>query len=538
MSRNYRVVRRVQDYFGMAQNFVGCDRDQSFLMPPDVRDWLPEGHLAWFVLDAVAGMDLGEFYVSYRVDGVGRRPYDPAMMVALLLYSYARGVRSARRIERACEEDVAFKMIAMMETPDHATIARFVARHEAALGELFGQVLRLCDEAGLVRPGVVAIDGTRLAGNASPEANREFEQIARAILAEARATDEAEDEQFGEARGDELPEELRTPEGRREFLRRARQKRVREQTDEEPVAEEEPGDGEASRGEPEYEFDAERIVARVQGREGWLREARRQLEQRRWQEPEPVARSREERLLQAAERLEEELSAERSGNEAYEAYRAQGRMKNGRRFGSPPKPYDPPHIPEGKVNVTDPDSKHLKATRTRGYVQGYNAQAVVDEGQIVLAAEITNSTVDWSQLDPMVSATIAELAKAGVEARLEVALADSQYWNEEHIDEVIANKHVQVLIPPESSLRQEPRRGWTGGLYDWMRAVLKAKLGGELYRKRKHMIEPVFGHTRHNRQVTRFHRRGRAAVRTEWRLLMATHNLTKLHRSQIAAMAA
>src|SRR5204863_5933252 len=124
-------------------------------------------HLAWFVLDAVAGMDLAEFYVAYRGDGVGRRAYDPAMMVALLLYAYARGVRSARKIERACEEDVAFKTIAMLERPDHATIARFVERHEAALAGLFGQVLELCARAGLVRPGVVAIDGTRMAGNAS-----------------------------------------------------------------------------------------------------------------------------------------------------------------------------------------------------------------------------------------------------------------------------------------------------------------------------------------------------------------------------------
>ena len=120
-----------------------------------------------------AGRGRGDGFarVLWRVsrDGVGRRAYDPAMVVALLLYGYSRGVRSAREIERACEEDVAFKTIAMMETPDHATIARFVARHEAALAELFGQVLGLCDEAGLVRPGVVAIDGTRMAGNASRE---------------------------------------------------------------------------------------------------------------------------------------------------------------------------------------------------------------------------------------------------------------------------------------------------------------------------------------------------------------------------------
>ena len=186
-------------------------------MPPDVRDWLPDGHLAWFVLDAVADVDLTAFYGAYRRDGMGRPAYEPAMMVALLLYSYARGVRSARKIERACEEDVAFRVIAGLAKPDHATIARFVDKHEAALADLFGEVLRLCDEAGLVRPGVVAVDGTRLAGNASRSSNRDFEEIAREILEEAKAIDAAEDELYGEARGDELPEQLRTREGRREF---------------------------------------------------------------------------------------------------------------------------------------------------------------------------------------------------------------------------------------------------------------------------------------------------------------------------------
>jgi hypothetical protein len=171
-------------------------------------------------------------------------------------------------------------------------------------------------------------------------------------------------------------------------------------------------------------------------------------------------------------------------------------------------------------------------------VQGYNAQAVVDEGQIVLAAEITNSSVDWSQLDPMITATITELERVGVSGRPETAVADTQYWNEEHIDEVIAKKHVQVLIPPDSGTRDTPRPGWTGGRYTWMRYVLGSELGERLYRKRKQMIEPVFGHTKHNRSVTRFHRRGRAAVRTEWRLLMATHNLSKLHRHQIATRGA
>ncbi len=190
----------------------------------------------------------------------------------------------------------------------------------------------------------------------------------------------------------------------------------------------------------------------------------------------------------------------------------------------------------GKGEYPDPDS-HCMKTRD-GYVQGYNAQAVVTEEQIVIAAEITTSTVDWSQLDPMVSAAIDELERAGVGGRTQVALADTQYWNEEHLDEVVANKHVQVLIPPEARTRDEPRPGWTGGRYDWMRAVLKGEVGQQLYRNRSAMIEPVFGNTKHHRSVTPFLRRGRSAVRTEWRLPMATHNLAKLHHHRQATLGA
>ena len=452
------------------------------------------------------------------------------MMVTLVLYAYATKQRSSRAIECHCRQDVAYRVITGNVVPDHATIARFVVRHETALAALFGEVLKLCDRAGLVKPGLVAIDGTLLAGNASQGANREFEQLAREILAEAKATDEAEDQLYGDARGDELPEQLRTPEGRREFFGKIKRKRQGQRMDaQQPEGEVSPG------AEGEFEFDPERIVARVQGREGWLRDARRQLEQRRWQDPDPIRRSRPERVLLAAE-LEAELDAERAGNEGYEHYRATGRDKQGRRLSRPPKPYTPPQVPEGKVNVTDPDSKHIKANDT--YVQGYNAQAVVDQGQVVLAAEITNSTVDWSQLDPMLTATIGELERAGVTARPQTVIADTQYWNEQHMDEVIANKHVQVLIPPDSGTRETPRPGWTGGRYTWMRYVLACELGERRYRKRKHMIEPVFGHTKHNRGVTRFHRRGRTAVRTESRLLMATHNLNKLHRHQIATTGA
>src|SRR5947209_4488089 len=206
----------------MPQNFIEGSREQGFLLPPDVRDWLPADHLAWFVIDAVGQMDLSAFYGSYRADGHGRAAYEPSMMVTLVLYAFATDVRSSRAIERHCRQDVAYRVITGSLVADHATIARFIVRHQGALAGLFSEVLRVCDQAGLVAPGVVAIDGTRLAGNASKERNHEFGKIAEEIVEQVKATDEAEDEQFGQARGGELPEQLRTPEGRSEFFGKAR----------------------------------------------------------------------------------------------------------------------------------------------------------------------------------------------------------------------------------------------------------------------------------------------------------------------------
>src|SRR3979411_686826 len=152
----------------MPQNFIDSYREQGFLLPPDVGEWLAADHLAWFVIDAVAEMDLRAFYAAYRADGHGRAAYEPSMMVTLVLFAYATKQRSSRAIECHCRQDVAYRVISGNVVPDHATIARFVVRHEAALAELFGEVLALCDQAGLVRPGVGAIDGTRLAGDARP----------------------------------------------------------------------------------------------------------------------------------------------------------------------------------------------------------------------------------------------------------------------------------------------------------------------------------------------------------------------------------
>ncbi|HME04099.1 MAG TPA: transposase [Solirubrobacteraceae bacterium] len=459
----------------MAQNFLTCDREQSFLLPPDLRDWLPEDHLAWFVVGAVGVMDLSGFYAAYREDGLGRAAYEPSMMVALILYCWSRGMRSARRIERACLEDVACRVIAANQRPDHATIARFIERHQGALGDLFGEVLVLCADAGLATVGVVAIDGTKVAANANRDQTMSYEQVAQAIVEEAIATDAAEDAEFGGRRGDELPE----------------------------------------------------AVATRQGRERWLRDARKRLDRERAERGEVIPRSRGKRLVKAKARLEEELAVDLEANRAYEAYRARGVDKTGRRFGKPPKPYTPSELPGGKVNLSDPDSKLVHGMR--GWVQGYNAQAVCNEQHLILAAEVMTASPDFGHLEPMLSAAQAELAGAGVNQNPEVVVADAGYWHLEQMNK-ITGKGVPVLIPPDSTHRRDPRPGWTGGAYAFMRSVLAGERGKALYKQRAQLVEPVFGDAKHNRGFTRFARRGRAAARTEWRLLAATHNLLKLHQ--------
>jgi transposase len=216
----------------MPQNFLGCDREQAMLMPPSLREWLGEDHLVWLVLDVVEEMDLGEFYAGYRVDGHGRAAHDPAMMVALLLYSYALGQRSSRAIERRCHEDVPTRVICANQAPDHTTIARFRVRHQDALARTFTQVLTLCARAGLVSVGVVALDGTAMAANASLEATRSYPAILEEVdrmLAEAEQADAAEDAGHGTSRGNELPAELADRSSRLERLRRCRHELEAEQ---------------------------------------------------------------------------------------------------------------------------------------------------------------------------------------------------------------------------------------------------------------------------------------------------------------------
>jgi hypothetical protein len=415
--------------------------------------------------------------------------------------------------------------------PDHSTIAAFRVRHEDALAELFTGVLGLCRRAGLVSVGVVAIDGTKIAANASREANRGYEQIAREILAEAAETDGREDELYGESRGDELPEQLRTSEGRRAALREAKEKLERER---EADREAQPDTDEPEGAGAEIELDPERFVTRSHGRRAWFREARRALDEQRAREARPVARSRAERLAESAHRLEQELAIEHKANAAYEAWRQHGIAADGSRRIAPgtTKPYRPPELSAGTINATDPDSRLVKTVGQRA-LQGYNAQAAVNEHQIVVAAEVTVDSPDFGHLEPIVDATQRELAIIGAESPA-VVVADAGYWHKRQMENVV-DRGIQVLIPPDSGLRKSARPGWDGGLYAFMRRVLSTDQAKALYRKRQATVEPVFGQMKFNRGFDRFGRRGRSACRSEWRLFGASHNLLKLHSHRTVA---
>ena len=353
----------------MSYNLIECNREQMYLMPVSLEDWLPEGHLAWFILDAVEAIDLSRFYLKYRVDGWGRAAYDPQMMVSLLLYAYCLGVRSSRQIERACEMDVAFRVITANQKPDYSTVCRFRSQNEEELGMLFTQVLRLCAEAGLVKVGVVALDGTKVKANASLSANRTEEHIeaeVKKMLAEAREKDEEEDRLFGkDSRGDEIPEGLKD--------RRTR-------------------------------------LARLQ-------ECRERL-----------AREKEEKVQCQVEKIEKRQVEEE----------AMGHKKRGRKLKELTKVVQ--EEAKSKANVTDPDSRIMK-TRA-GYIQGYNAQAMVDRGQVIIAADVTQEENDVHQLHPMTEKAQRELKVVGIEEGIKRELADAGYWSEDNI----ANSS---LIDPE-----------------------------------------------------------------------------------------
>ena len=459
----------------MGQNFIPDTVNQTLLFPPSLHDWLPEGHLARFLLDVVSTLDLSAIYASYQEkDGRGQAAYAPEMMVRLLLYGYARGVYSSRKIQTRTFEDVAFRYLSGDQHPDHATIAEFRKRHLEALSGLFTQALLLCSEAGLVKLGHVSIDGTKIKANASKhkaqsyarmnETEARLKQEIDALLKQAEETDAAEDAQYGkDRRGDELPAELQRRESR---LRK-------------------------------------------------IGEAKAALEQ---EAKEKAAQQRAEAEQKVAQREEEQQRT--------------GKKKRGRK----PEVTDPEQAkPDDTTqrNFTDPESRIMPDGANKGsFVQGYNAQIAVDSAsQVIVAAEVTQDTNDKKQLLPMIA-----LIAANLEQKPEKVSADTGYFSEANVtDESVKDvdlyvatgrdKHSDVVEtnsdpPPPGASPKEA-----------MREKLRTQAGRTVYKMRKAIVEPVFGQIKEQRGFRRFSLRGKENVRREWRLVCAVSNLLKLFRA-------
>ena len=459
---------------GMSKQFRNCNLDQAFLLPPSLQDWLPEGHLARFVAEVVGTLDLSGMYAKYEEgDGRGLAAYDPRMMVRLLIYGYCRGVASSRRIERATHEDVAFRYWAADEHPDHDTIADFRKEHLANLSELFVQVLRLCQQAGLVKLGHVALDGTKIKANASQhkamsygrmeEAEKKLQAEVEALLAEAARLDAEEDGKYGKGRrGDELPPEL----------------------------------------------------ARRESRLAKIREAKAALEQE---------------AREAAKQKQAEVEAQLQEREKQE-------QERGRKFGGrPPQVPDPERAqpkPEAQRNFTDPESRIMKDGATKEFVQAYNAQAGVDShAQVIVAAAVTQQTNDKKQLVPML-----EQVEAMTGSQPQQVTADAGYFSEKQVTDAKL-KEIDLLVAPDRQKHGRVTPTATGpppagsSVAEGMRHKLRTPEGRAVYKMRKAVVEPVFGQIKEGRGFRRFLLRGLTRVEGEWKLICATHNLLKLFRS-------
>ena len=463
----------------MSKSFRTCDLDQPFLLPPSLQDWLPEDHLARFIAELTNGLDLSKIYGFYgRRDGRGKAAYHPVMMVRLLLYGYCVGVMSSRRIELASYDDVAFRYLAADQHPDHDTVASFRQQHLPVLAELFTQVLQLCDKAGLVKLGHVAIDGTKLQGNASKHKAMSYERMeekekqlkaeVEKLLAQAAATDAAEDALYGKGkRGDELPAEL----------------------------------------------------ARRESRLKKIAEAKAALEQE--------ARDRAEAAKKA---VEEKLEERRKQEE-----------ERGKKFGGrPPQVPDPEQArpePKAQRNFTDPESRIMPDGGHKGsFVQGYNAQIAVDSAaQIIVAAEVRQESNDKQQLAPMLAQVEQNLG-----AKPKAATADAGYFSEDQVNDERAKdidlyvatgkqKHGQPEAADVVALPELPAQATSAS--EQMKEKLKTETGRALYKMRKAIVEPVFGQIKAARGIRAFLLRGLEKVGAEWKLICATHNLLKMFRA-------
>jgi len=478
----------------MAKGYIPVNRDQQFLLPPDMREWLPKDHFVWWLLDVLARLDTKELHRLRRRGAQGRSGYDPDMLLALLVYAYTHKVRSSREIERLCWSDIAFRVICAGGSPDHTTIARFRQDHAPLCEKLFAQVLGICARAGLAQVGVVALDGTKVAANASKSANRSRAQLEAEIkkmFAEAEQADKDDDERYGLRRGDELPEAMSSAAGRQAALEAAlaslREREAHHRSNRNPA----------------------RWAARAEFYEAKLAGARHS-----WAAHQASRDSRgaKPRLPEGKEvaRLEKVVAH----NRAKAAAAAQATNK-------------------AQVNLTDPDSR-LMATPA-GWAQAYNAQAVVNRAGVILAADVFSDPNDQKLFKPMVE----HLAKAeAVLGAVGVVLADAGYCSEANL---AAPGPTRLIATQKSRLTRAQKITTAGpapaglGPRAAMEHVMRTPEGRSLYKQRSWTVEPSFGNLKHNLAFARFSRRGRPAARAEWQFISAVANLLKLFRYYPAA---
>jgi len=445
----------------MSRKFREWSTDQNWLLPPSPQDWLPSDHLVYFLLEVSEQIDISPIVDDYDSVQGGQPPFHPRMMLVLLLYSYCVGVFSSRKIMARCQTDVAFRVIVGEDIPAFQRISEFRRRHLEQMQSLFLEVLALCREAGLLKVGRLALDGTKVKANASRHKAMSYDRMTAEearlqkevdeLLAQAQAADEAEDEQYGNHRGDELPEEL----------------------------------------------------------------ARRE--------------TRLEKIRQAKAALEERARQQAADHAA--KLQAEGRTPRKNPAEAAPKPQD-------QRNFTDPESKIMK-TSNKGFDQCGNAQAIANEEQIIVAADVTDQANDSQQVAPMVDQTVANLEAIGVEANIGAFTADAGYFSEENVTSLEANDRIDEAYiatgrlkhheqVPEAPRGRPPKDLTTK---EKMARKLRTQQGRAEYARRKAMVEPPFGQIKHCRGFRQFMLRGLGQMQGEWSLVCLTHNLLKIFRS-------
>jgi transposase len=508
-------------------------------------EWLPANHLVFFLLDMAAELDLSAIYAVYEArDPRGVKAYEPRMMVVLLLYAYCVGIPSSRRIERACWEDAAFRVLTGNQQPDHSRISDFRLVHLDALAGLFLQVLRLCQKAGLVSLGNVALDGTKVKANASKHKAMSHERMLKteaqleaeiaALLRKAELIDAQEDTRYGKGkRGDELPKELQLRQDRLDALRKAK-----------------------------AELEAEAAADHARRREQQARAAEEQAAEAAAQVADAEA------ATVAADHdkadAESEAAAQALAKEAQQAERrarsARGRAELARKLAiekaqaavlSTPDPLssaDPLAMPSRNLpttaagdpkanaqrNFTDPDSHILKGGD--GWIQGYNCQAAVDgDHQIIVAVGVSNQASDAPHLEPMLERIMANTGQLP-----EKLIADAGYCSTDNI-EASEKRGLDAYVSTSRQAhgkRPRPSRGPAPRDLDArgrMDRKIRSKAGQAIYALRKIIVEPVFGQIKGARGLDRFLLRGLEKVDREWTLMAITHNIGKLHRAALAA---